>query len=123
MAQNGLVEKTLNNEYHYPYRIGLWTGPVCQFKCTFCGRNYEASYKKTDIDPGSIQLIEIMKNAPKNDPHRFYLSGGLEPLTNPNIGKIVYEGSKLGFKLGLYTNGLALTEKILDKQPRHMEFR
>ena len=55
--------------------------------------------------------------APDGDPHTFYISGGLEPLTNPGLGELVRAGAARGFKLSLYTNGFMLTPHLLQKQP------
>ena len=59
----------------------------------------------------------MFKDAPKDDPYRFYISGGLEPLTNQGIGEIVNFGSEQGFKLSMYTNGFLLTPDLLKRHP------
>jgi dTDP-4-amino-4,6-dideoxy-D-glucose ammonia-lyase len=115
ILQKDLINKTLNNEYQYPYRIGLYLGQSCMFHCSFCGRNYDAFYKKDVRDSGNDIIYSILDSAPKDDPHRFYLSGGLEPLTNPELGNIIKYGARNGFKFGLYTNGYMLTNKYLEQ--------
>jgi dTDP-4-amino-4,6-dideoxy-D-glucose ammonia-lyase len=47
---------------------------------------------------------------------RFRISGGLEPLTNPDIGKIISHGTSQGFNMQMYTNGYALSKNFLEKQ-------
>ena len=117
ILQKDLVNKCLNNEYQYPYRIGLYLGPSCMFRCDFCGRNYDAYYKKDVRQNGNELIHNIIDTAPTDDPHRFYLSGGLEPLTNPGLGSIIKHGAARGFKFGLYTNGYMLTEKYIEQHP------
>jgi len=115
ILQKDLIDKTLNNEYQYPYRIGLYLGQSCMFECSFCGRNYDAEYKKDTRIEGNKIIYNMFDTAPTDDPHRFYLSGGLEPLTNPELGNIIKYGSKKGFNLGLYTNGYMLTKRYLEQ--------
>ncbi len=116
LVQSGNVDAVVNNKYQYPHRIGVYLGRLCMFSCSFCGRHPNASYKRTDVSSGNEMLKNLMKNAPKDDPYRFYISGGLEPLSNDGIGDIVTYGSELGFKMSVYTNGFLLTPGLLDKQ-------
>jgi dTDP-4-amino-4,6-dideoxy-D-glucose ammonia-lyase len=117
LVQSGYLNSVLNKTYEYPYRIGIYPGVSCMFFCSFCGRNNTAKYPKESINVGSEYFKHLFINAPKNDPYRFYISGGLEPLTNPNIGDIITIGASEGFKLSIYTNGFMLTPQLLEKQP------
>ena len=85
------------------------------FKCTFCGRNYDAVYDRSKLDSGMEMFKNLIEEAPKNDDHRFYVAGGLEPLTNPRIGEIIKYLRDNGFKSSMYTNAYMLTEKYLKK--------
>jgi dTDP-4-amino-4,6-dideoxy-D-glucose ammonia-lyase len=76
-----------------------------------------ASYKKPQLRATTPDLVNLLQTAPNDDPYRFYLSGGLETLTNPDLMKLVTAGYERGFKLSLYTNGFMLTEKYLDSNP------
>jgi dTDP-4-amino-4,6-dideoxy-D-glucose ammonia-lyase len=89
------------------------------FWCHFCGRNMDtnASYKKPQLRATTPDLVNLLQTAPNDDPYRFYLSGGLETLTNPDLMKLVTAGYERGFKLSLYTNGFMLTEKYLNDNP------
>jgi len=119
LSQSGTINNVLNNEYGYPLRIGLHIGQSCMFWCHFCGRNMDtnASYKKPQLRATTPDLINLLQTAPNNDPYRFYLSGGLETLTNPDLMKLIKAGYDRGFKFSLYTNGFLLTEKYLDNNP------
>ena len=120
LLNNGSLEHAVEGTYAYPNRIGLYPGMTCQFFCTFCGRNYNAKYQSGDIDKSFEVFKQVIDQDPKQGKFwqdRFRISGGLEPLTNPHIGKIISYGNSQGFKMQMYTNGYALTEKFLDKQP------
>jgi dTDP-4-amino-4,6-dideoxy-D-glucose ammonia-lyase len=116
LIQSGSIHTVLAREPRFPFRIGLYPGPACMLYCSFCGRNYDASYAKPSIVSGTELMKRLFKEAPKDDPHRFYISGGLEPLTNPLIGDLVRSGAQHGFRLSLYTNGYMLTEGVLKRQ-------
>ena len=120
LLNNGSLEKAVDGIYAYPNRVGLYPGMNCQFFCTFCGRNYNAKYKADDIN----KSFEIFKQVIDQDPKqgefwqdRFRISGGLEPLTNPHIGKIISYGTSQGFKMQMYTNAYALSKNFLERQP------
>ena len=59
------------------------------YECTFCGRNYTAKYKRNALDVGIETYKKLIDEAPNDDKNRFYISGGLEPLTNPKLGEII----------------------------------
>lgn len=108
---------TLTDRHAYPFRVGLYPGPSCMFHCTFCGRNPDAVYRPAEVADGNRMFAEMLSTAPTDDPHRFYISGGLEPLTNPGLGELVALGADRGFLISMYTNGYLLTEKVLARQP------
>ena len=119
LTQSGTINNVLDNEYSYPHRIGLHIGQSCMFWCHFCGRNMDtnAAYKKTELKATTPDIVNLIKTAPNDDPYRFYLSGGLETLTNPDLMKLIRAGYDRGFKFSLYTNGFLLTEKYVDANP------
>ncbi len=116
LSQSGTIRIVLNNEYSYPHRVGLHIGQSCMFWCSFCGRNMDtnAAYKKTELKATTPDIVNLIKTAPNDDPYRFYLSGGLETLTNPDLMKLISAGYDRGFKFSLYTNGFMLTEKFVE---------
>ena len=91
LTQSGTINNVLDNEYSYPHRIGLHIGQSCMFWCTFCGRNMDtnAAYKKSELKATTPDIVNLIKRSPNNDPYRFYLSGGLETLTNPDLMKLI----------------------------------
>ena len=109
------INKFVNKEYAYPFRVGLYPGLSCMFECSFCGRNYKAKYERSALDRGIDMYKELISDAPKDDKNRFYISGGLEPLTNPKLGEIISTLKKYNFNTSMYTNAYMLTKKYLDK--------
>ena len=111
------IQNFIKKKYAFPFRIGLFPGVSCMFECSFCGRNYSAVYKKEFAEKGLKVFEKIIDEAPKDDQSRFFLSGGLEPLTNPYLSSIIDYLKLKNFKASLYTNGYMLTEKYLRKNP------
>jgi dTDP-4-amino-4,6-dideoxy-D-glucose ammonia-lyase len=103
----------LDKRYVYPFRVGLFPGQSCMFKCTFCGRNYDAKFDRASRISGNEIFRTMMDEAPNSEANRFYFSGGLEPLTNSEIGSLIGYSRELGFKTSMYTNGYMLTPNIL----------
>ena len=58
LIKSNSIEDFLNKKYSYPFRVGLFPGLSCMFKCSFCGRNYDAVYKRDYGEKG----IQIFKN-------------------------------------------------------------
>ena len=117
LLMSGSVQAVLSNTALFPLRIGLYPGLSCMFHCTFCGRHPDARYDRESVDAGYRRFVDLFDQAPGRDRHRFYLSGGLEPLTNPRIGDIVTAGAARGFDLSLYTNALMLTPSFWSRHP------
>jgi|TARA_B110000967_G_scaffold207441_1_gene256820 dTDP-4-amino-4,6-dideoxy-D-glucose ammonia-lyase len=115
MLVSGSITNFLGKSYMYPFRVGLYPGISCMFKCTFCGRNYDAVYKRSALDEGMDAFQRLIKESPKNDPFRFYISGGLEPLTNPKLTQMFNNLRDQKFNSSLYTNAFMLTKKYLEK--------
>ena len=44
LLESGHLIAAIKGEYHYPHTIVLIPGLSCMFKCTFCGRNYDAKF-------------------------------------------------------------------------------
>ena len=115
VIQSGSLDSYNKKKNFFPFKIGLFPGLSCMFKCTFCGRNYDAVYDRSKLDDGMEMYKRLIAEAPKNDDHRFYIAGGLEPLTNPRIGELISDLGEAGFKSSMYTNAYMLTEKYLKK--------
>ena len=120
LLSSGHLKHTITHKYIYPNRVGLYPGLNCQFFCNFCGRNYNARYSPNIAQKSFDVFKRVIDEDPRdrdNWQDRFRISGGLEPLTNPYIGDIIQYGTDNEFNMQLYTNGYALTQSLLDKQP------
>lgn len=116
LVRSGAVHAALEGRHAYPYRVGVYPGPSCMFSCTFCGREPGASYDRAEVAEGNARFARMFAEAPRDDPYRFYVAGGLEPLTNPGIGDVVRTARQHGFRMSLYTNAAMLTPKLLARQ-------
>ena len=72
-------------------------------------------YQTEDIIPGNELFRQLFAEAPRDLPRRFYLSGGLEPLTNPGLAEVVRFAAGFGHRMQLYTNAMMLTQRFLEK--------
>jgi dTDP-4-amino-4,6-dideoxy-D-glucose ammonia-lyase len=116
LLQAGVIESARQGTSRHPFRVGVYPGVSCMFHCSFCGRHPDASYARDTVPPGNAMFDAMFRDAP-SDPYTFYVSGGLEPLTNPGIGQLIAAGAARGFRLSLYTNGFMLTPQLLARQP------
>ena len=117
IVRSGALRAARRRETRHPFRVGLYPGVSCMFSCSFCGRHRDARYAPDHAASGNALFDAMLHAAPAGDPYVFYVSGGLEPLTNPGLGALVHAGAARGFKLSLYTNGFMLTPHLLNKQP------
>lgn len=112
IIESGAMQAAIDGVYKYPHRINLYPGTSCMFECGFCNRNY--NYVVRDTDNIFSQLIEQDDGS---DKHRFGVTGGLEPLTSPYIGKICRDLHDGGYVSRMVTNGFLLNDKLLTKNP------
>jgi len=119
LLHSGHLEAAIENKYMYPNRIGLYPGLTCQFFCSFCGRNYNADYNKSAAEKSIDTFKKVIDEDPRDQPNwqdRFRISGGLEPLTNPYIGRIISYGKNNQFNMQMYSNGYAMSPRFVDQQ-------
>ncbi|MGL5830030.1 MAG: dTDP-4-amino-4,6-dideoxy-D-glucose ammonia-lyase [Angustibacter sp.] len=117
LERKGTFDAVLSGQPAYPSIIGLYPGPTCMFRCHFCVRVTGARYSAAEVSPGNGLLADIIEQAPTDNSGLMYMSGGLEPLTNPELGDLVSRAARRGFTITLYTNSFALTENTLNRQP------
>ena len=116
--QNGKAKAVLDESYSYPDRIGLCPGLSCMFFCSFCGRNYSASYEREFGEKGFQVYKKIIDETPEgvNKKKVYHITGGLEPLTFPRIGDLISYAHNKGFDIEMQTNGYNLTSDFIKKQ-------
>jgi dTDP-4-amino-4,6-dideoxy-D-glucose ammonia-lyase len=117
MERKGVIDNVLHRNVVYPHIVALYPGPTCMFRCHFCVRVTGARYAASELDNGNAMFSALIDEMPTENPYVMYISGGLEPLTNPSLGTLVSRAANRGFKLTLYSNSFALTEQTLKRQP------
>jgi dTDP-4-amino-4,6-dideoxy-D-glucose ammonia-lyase len=115
--RSGHIHAALHGRYAFPRHIGIYPGLSCMFHCSFCGRNPRGCFKAHETRHSLGMFARLFAEAPQTDPKRFYISGGVEPLTNPDIGAIAQAGADYGFSMCLYTNGYLLNSSMLARHP------
>jgi len=109
------TEKTLTNSYAFPQRIALFPGVSCMFYCGFCGRDQSQKYPMSILEDSQKTFENLFSQIPSTT--ALSISGGLEPLTNSRIGKIISSAKSNNIKVPLITNGFSLSENFLKKNP------
>ncbi|MCF3122735.1 dTDP-4-amino-4,6-dideoxy-D-glucose ammonia-lyase [Streptomyces arenae] len=117
LERRGAFDAVLEGRPVHPLIVGLYPGPSCMFRCHFCVRVTGARYPAAALDDGNAALASVIDGLPPGSPDSVYVSGGLEPLTNPGLGDLVRRAAGRGFPMTLYTNSFALTEQTLERQP------
>ena len=115
IAESGAVKALLEGSYRYPFTVGIYPAVSCMLSCSFCARARGEQYKPEDIIPGNELFRQLFAEAPGTCRVRFYLSGGLEPLTNPGLAEVVRFAAGFGHRMQLYTNAMMLTSRFLAK--------
>lgn len=115
VVESGAVKAFLEGTYRYPFTVGIYPAVSCGLSCSFCARVGGEQYGHEDIVQGNELFRQLFGEAPQDLPRRFYLSGGLEPLTNPGLAELVRFAAGFGHRMQLYTNGMMLTSRFLGK--------
>lgn len=117
LERSGRLDAVVTATPAFPSSVGFYPGPTCMFRCHFCVRVTGARYDPADLASGNEMFASVIDELPTDNPHLSYLSGGLEPLTNPGLGDLVARAAARGFALTAYTNAFALTDQTLARQP------
>ncbi len=116
--------KNLNNLYEY--RQKLYKKPIlkdlflevtlrCNAKCEHCGSSCGENISKDEVSAEDLKkaLLDISKHYNAND-ILLNVTGG-EPLLRQDLFEIMGYASKLGFRWGMTSNGILITDEILEK--------
>ena len=93
------IEDVLEKKVKLPLRIALFPGVSCMFFCGFCGRNQKAKYQSSVIKDGIENICNLIKELDLTT--KISISGGLEPLTNPLLSRIIDTADEKKFKIPL----------------------
>ncbi|KXK61165.1 TDP-4-amino-4,6-dideoxy-D-glucose deaminase [Micromonospora rosaria] len=113
LERAGVFDAVLARKPTFPHLVGLYPGPTCMFRCHFCVRVTGARYQASSLAGGNEMFASVIDEVPAGNRDAMYVSGGLEPLTNPGLGALVSRAAGRGFRIVLYTNSFALTEQKL----------
>ncbi len=112
LLDTGHMQAAINGVYKFPKNINLFPGTSCMFECTFCGRNYEAT------EPNYNYFYDtLLDQDPGDNPYRYNIGGGLEPLTYKEIDRLCKDLYIRGYKVRFITNGFMLTPRFIEKNP------
>ncbi|MFB9904172.1 dTDP-4-amino-4,6-dideoxy-D-glucose ammonia-lyase [Allokutzneria oryzae] len=117
LERDGALDAALHGTYMFPRIVGLFPGPTCMFRCSFCARATGARYQQSSLADGNAMFASLIDEMPLDNPTGMYVSGGLEPLTNPQLGELVARAAARGLRMPMYSNSFALTEQTLNRQP------
>ena len=109
------IKNVIDKKPELPKRIAIFPGVSCMFYCGFCGRNQNEKYQTSIIDEGVESINRLIDELDADA--KISISGGLEPLTNPRLYKIIDKLFARDFKIPLITNGYSLTKNYVEKNP------
>ena len=112
LIQSGSIQAASTNDYRFPLRVAVYAAVSCMFQCSFCGRSPDARYQNDDVEPGNDMFARVFAEMPEAV-STLSLGGGLEPLTNPNIGNVIRTAKRNGHRVPLLTNGFMLTPRFV----------
>ena len=97
----------------HPLQQLFWESTLrCNVHCLHCGSDCVASATTPDMSAEDFLRVIDTEITPHVDPHKvlIIISGG-EPLMRKDLADIGRALHKRGYRWGMVTNGLALTEK------------
>lgn len=109
IEQNHMIEADPPETFGLPEFIEIEPIHNCNLRCVMCHVSYE-KMSLTKINPNRFaKKLSVMKG-------RWAVVGGeYEPMTHPNIDKILTDLSNAGMKLDLTTNGTLFTKKRINE--------
>lgn len=103
------------------FPIYIEVSPVghCNHRCTFCAVDY-IGYKirKLDTDRLKHNIFSMSVKGVRS----IMFAGEGEPLLHPDLPEIIKYTHKHGIDVSITTNGIALTEKFMDKCLKHIKW-
>ncbi len=104
--------KWKNNQYFPPIFVEFSPTDTCNQKCWYCYTDYIGHGKK---EIRGDLLIKIFRDMGHAGVKSVMVQGTGEPLMNKSTPDAIIEGNKAGLSIALCTNGVLLTEEILEK--------
>ncbi len=103
-----------------PVTLQIWPSLSCNVRCPTCPFRLTDAKAQADNDE-NLHLMplplfrKILKSIKRGEIKSVLLTGGGEPLMNPDIGIMAEELHSSGLDWGGFTNGLALTTDIAER--------
>jgi MoaA/NifB/PqqE/SkfB family radical SAM enzyme len=95
----------------FPFWVNLEAANLCNLDCIFCSRQLSTGAKGfMDLD----LLEKIVAEVRDRDKAAIRVAGWGEPLLHPRFADFVRIVKQAGVKMKLYTNGLLLTERLME---------
>ena len=104
------LERISEGEFQPPVTIELDLTNKCQNDCSFC--MYARFRKEHNVNLDKTVCINLLKDLRALGTSSITFTGGGEPTLHPNFIDIILESKKLGFKIGLLTNGILINKII-----------
>lgn len=95
----------LNRGQIRPYHVQLIPTNRCNLNCSFCSCKNRSKSDELSIE----QITALLQELYAFGCRAITITGGGEPLLHPRINDIIEMCGALGIKIGLVTNGVALT--------------
>lgn len=100
---NPWIIKTVQGGYIPPLHIYINLTNRCNLNCSFC-----SCKNKSDEEMSYDAACSILYRFWKLGARALCLTGGGEPLLHKELNRIVFEARKMGYEIGLVTNGVLL---------------
>lgn len=105
------AKQILNGEIPVPRMASCWLTTTCNYNCSFC--LFKKENRKEHKIANTGKFMKLINELSDMGVEGLELSGGGEPSLHPDFEKISRHGSKKGLKLGLFTNGYRMHQKVL----------
>jgi len=102
------AQSILSGQDCYPSQVDLSLTTSCNLQCRWC-----VDRKLREEAPGTWQtgrVLEVLDEYRHIGANSLVIDGGGEPTLHPEFARVVIHAAAQGFRLGLVTNGLLLSE-------------
>ena len=123
------LDAITRGEVPAPTQVQLIISDLCNQDCSFCAYRMSGNLSNelfgVSREDGSVnnnpnrmipyeKIVEILEDAAKMGVKAIQLTGGGEPTVHPKFEQVVEKCYELGLEVGLVTNGVKLTPKLID---------
>lgn len=113
------IEQLKKGEQTIPLHVQFVPSNRCNNSCSFCPYRADGYTNTQMFDPKQMmsteKIIECLDSFYRMGVRSVLYTGGGEPFCHPDMTRIISETLDRKLDLGLFTNGLALTEKACEE--------